>query len=186
MDLNSGDLSSILNKLSQNPEDFSKLLEESMKHMTPDLLEKAKKMSAAKGDVLKREMKRKGMDGKEMKDKLLQEMKQIRKTNKQETKKAIIVTLSRQLKVKDVPISLTETMVQNLIKSTQVVEMNCSRLALGPLSDKIIKVWYSANNTDKNKRASKIVGFPIGGELLIVTDGNLSEKDFIEVEKMLC
>lgn len=51
---------------------------------------------------------------------------------------------------------------------------------------KTIKVWYDPGYPGKNKRTSKIVGFPIAGNLLIIMDeGDLTEKDFIAAESLL-
>jgi hypothetical protein len=57
---------------------------------------------------------------------------------------------------------------------------------VGPLAGKTIKLWYDASHTGKNRRATKLMGFPIAGDVLVVLeDGNLSEADFLAAEKLI-
>lgn len=188
--LNNTNISTVLSKISQNPEELNKVMEESLSQMTPEMMEQAKKLAmGGQGQQMVREMQRRGIDQKAMHALVLGQQKALKEISAKSsgpTKKVILITSSRQLKMRNVPISSIQPSVARIINSSNVVELSCSRLAAGPLEGKTIKVWCDTERKGKNKRASKIVGFQIAGEILIIMEeGDLNEKDFLAAEKLL-
>jgi len=188
--LNNTNISAVLNRISNNPEELNKVMETSINSMTPEMMEQARKLAmGGQGQQIIREMQRKGIDPKVMRSHILEEQKILKGLSSkvtEMTKKAILITNSRQLKVRNIPISSIKIAAANLVKSSDPVELSCSRLAAGPLKGKTIKVWCNPQHPGKNKRASKIIGFPMGGEMLIIMEeGDLNEKDFLAAEKLL-
>lgn len=185
--LTPSNISNMLNKMASTPEDMGKLIQESMGKINPDMLEQARKLvSGGQGDQIIREMKKKGLDPVKMRKDIQKQQKLVRKTvnAQQETIQGLLITASRQIRVKKIPLKDIKSSVISLIKCPNPVELPCSRLEQGPLANKSIKIWYNPDHAGKNKRASKIIGFPMGGEILILSEiGDLSEKDFLEVEE---
>lgn len=182
--------SDVIDKLTSNSDDTANLISQSAGHMTPDMMDQARKYAlGTQGKQIKEEMVRKGVDNKEMKSQMeLQKKLYVEANNKAkgESKKAIIITSSKMVKSKDVHVKILKSEATKIIGSDNVIEMSCSRLAIGPLQDKTIKVWYDSNRKGNNNRASKIVNFKIAGELLIIMEeGDLVEADFKAAEKML-
>ena len=106
--------------------------------------------------------------------------------NKGDTKQGILITASKQMKVRNIEIATLQSQAQHLVKSDNAVEIACSRLAYGVLAGSTIKAWYDPKRLGRNPRASRIVGFPIAGDLLIIMEeGDIMEKDFLLAEKQL-
>jgi hypothetical protein len=188
--LNDTNIATMLNRISNNPEELNKVMEESMSQMTPDMMEQARKLAmGGQGKNILNEMQRRGMDPSAMRAQLLEQQRQLKGLSAKSgdlTKKVIFITSSRQVKVRNIPTSSIQASATSLIKSTNVVELSCSRLAEGPLKGKTIKVWCDPERPGKNKRATKIMGFPVSGEILIVMEeGDLLENDFLAAEKLL-
>lgn len=188
--LNNVNFSDVIDKLTTNSDDTVNLISQSAEHMTPEMIEQAKKYATGtQGKQIKEEMVRKGIDNKEMKLKMEQQKKLYNEANnkaKGEGKKAIIITSSKIVKSKDIHIKILKTEVPKIIGCENPVELSCSRLAVGPLQGKTIKIWYDPNRKGNNSRASKIVDFKIAGELLIIMEeGDLTENDFKLAEKSL-
>jgi hypothetical protein len=186
--LNNTNMTTILNQISNNPDLISKMMEESMAQMTPEMMEKAKKMATGgQGQQLLRNMQRRGIDTQPMKAKLIAQQKALKNSIKSEpNKRTVLITAGRKLKIRNIPVASIQTSATRIIKSESVIELSCSRMASGPLQGKTIKVWYDPNRGGKNPRASKIVGFPIAGDLLIIMEeGDLTEEDFITAERLL-
>jgi hypothetical protein len=186
--LSSVNISEILNQVSKNPDDLGKVLQESMAQMTPDRMEQARKLAMGnQGNQIMKQMKKKGINPQDLKKQLEEQQKALRKMGPiNSTKRAVLITTSRQLKMRDVSTSSVQESVKHIINSGNAVEMSCSRMASGQLLGKTIKAWYDPQRQGKNTRASKIVGFPIAGNLLVIMDeGDLNEMDFIASEKKL-
>lgn len=187
--LNNTNIATMLNRMSNNPDEVSKMMEQSMSHMTPDMMEQARKMAmGGQGQQVLQEMKRRGLDSNAIRSQFLEQQRAIRamSANNDNTKQAVLITSSRQLKMRNIPLGSVQTAVENIIKSGEPVELSCSRLALGPLTGKTIKVWCDTSRKGKNKRLSKIVGFPVAGEGLVIMDeGDLTEKNFLAAERLV-
>lgn len=159
---------------------------DSFNGLSPDALGKLKKVVFDKKDQIMKEMKRKGIKPKEIKEKFIEGKKKLLALTKPQTKKAVIITPSRQMKTKNVPVNFTVESANSSLNAISAVGMTCSQLCIGNLSEKTIKIWYDPTISNKNKRATKIAGFEIGGSLLITCDeGDLTEEDLSTVEQLL-
>lgn len=188
VELNNTSISAMLNRISSNPEELTKVMQESMGNVTPDMMEQAQKLAmGGQGKQIIDEMQRRGIDPHAMRAQLLEQQRNLRGLGgkSDNTKRAIFITTSRQVKTRNIPSGSASSVASSIFKS-QPVELSCSRLASGPLTGKTIKVWCNPNLPGKNKRLSKIIGFPIGGEgLIVMEEGDLLEKDFLVAEKLL-
>lgn len=186
---NSGQFSNILQEMTQNPNEFMSMVESSIGRINPEMMEQARKMAmGGQGNQILKEMQKRGMDPYAMKSKLKEHQRAIKGlgTKKGPTKKAVIVTMSRKIKSRDLVIDSIEACANSILHSTAAVELVCSRLAQGPLKNKSIRVWYDPRAQGKNRRASKIIGFNVGGDILVaIEDGDLTEKDFCNAEKCI-
>jgi hypothetical protein len=176
-----------LTNLVKDPASISKLIEENKDLVSPDLIEQAKKIIGAGGasGVLE-EMRKRGMDPHALKSALSTKQKILQSLNKDGNKSVIVINQARKLKNKKISHESINISASHLLKCVDPVELSCSRLAVGPLAGKTVKIWYDPSKTSRNRRASKLLGFNVGGDIMIlVKDGGLSEEDFIEAEAML-
>ena len=183
-------IGSVLDKMAFDSEQTKNIMSASMNNMSPDMIEQAKKLAqSGQSERISKEMQKRGMNPRTMKSEMEAQRKVARNLQTKALgvmKKAIIITLNRQLKSRAIPAGSDETVVRSIIHSQTPVEISCSRLALGPLAGKTIKVWYDAALKGKNKRATKIVGFPVAGDIIIhCEDEDLTEEDFLSVEELL-
>lgn len=188
--LKNTNISDMLNQMAANPEEVSKMMEDSMSRMTPDMMDQARKLAmGGQGDQIMREMQKRGIDPKAMREQMKEQQRALRGLGGKHgdaTTQVILITTSRQAKVRKIPRGNITAAVGSILKCPSPVELSCSRLAQGPLSGKTIKVWYDPEHAGKNRRASKIVGFSIGGEIVVVVDDeDLSEANFTAAEKKL-
>jgi len=190
--INQTNISSALNRIRNNPEELSSIMEQSMKYMTPETMEQARKLAmGGQGDQIRREMSRRGINPQTLRKQLESQKKSMKAARKDEPKlntglSCILITTSRQVKSRIIEPSTLRLSIRSILQTDSPVELSCSRLCKGPLIGKNIKVWYDSTNTGRNRRASKIIGFPVGGNMLVVAqDEHLSEKDFLEAEKTL-
>lgn len=187
--LNATTIADALNKLSNDPNEMSRMLEHSAGQVTPEMMEEARKIATgSQGQNILKIMQRRGVDPNSMKAQALQQQRTLKglvsKTGI--TKKCILITGNRQLKIRNIPIGSEQISAINIVKSNNPVELSCSRLATGSLEGKTIKLWYDPELKGKNRRLTRIAGFPIAGSgLIIMKDGDLDEKDFISAEKLL-
>lgn len=189
-------ISDVLDQFSQNPEEFSQLIEASKNSLSPDLLEKAKKIAnSAQGAQVLNEMNKKGINQKDLRTQVKNRQKNQDALAKLlnlpspdiQSRRGFLVTSSRQIKTKEISVNVPTYSAKNILRCSEPVETNCSRLALGPLKTKTIKIWYDPTQTRKNKRATLLAGFQISGDMLIFCpDADLTEQDIIAVEKLLC
>lgn len=100
-------------------------------------------------------------------------------------KKVIYISKSRQIKQKLIN-DTSEISIQKLLKSDNLVKVSCSRLAIGPLKNKIIKIYYNPNIKIYNKLGSKIANFPISSDIVIVNEnGDFTMDNYLEISKLL-
>lgn len=101
-------------------------------------------------------------------------------------KKCISMAGNGQIKQISIVISTDENNAINIIKSGTPSASSCSRLSVGPLLGHTIYIWRNPDHKGKNKRLSKILGFPAGGEaLIIMEDQDLTVEAFLVVEKIV-
>ena len=189
--LSNTNIGTMLGHMADNPNEVSKVMESSIgNNLPPDITNQARKLAmGGQGEQIMREMQKRGMDPVAMKKQFLQEQRKAKGQPTKSTditKQIIYITTSRQVKTRKIVPDGLKAAVSSILHTENPVELSCSRLAQGPLSGKTIKAWYNPDALGKNRRASKIVGFNIGSELVIVLDGgDLKESDFIAAEKQL-
>ena len=187
--LNSTNIATILDRMGDNPEEMAKAMEESMGQLSPEIMEQARKLAAGgQGAEIMAEMKRRGMDTDAIRTQMLKQHQALKGMipRSVDGKSVILITNNRQVKTRRVPPTAIPDSAEAILNSSKPVELSCSRLAVGPLTDKTIKIWCDPERKGKNKRLSKILGFPVGGEgLIVVEDGDLDEKTFLVAENMV-
>lgn len=179
---------SMLNDMMNNPDEITKFMSDSSGQKNSDMMEQARKIAmSGQGEEIIQEMQNRGLDPKAMRSQMLEHQNSLRGISTKSlelTKKVILITVSRKIKVRNIPLNSVSQSAENILHTSEPVELSCSRLARGPLKDAIIKVWYNPNHPGVNRRASKIIGFNIGGEILIVNnEGDISEDQFLTAEK---
>lgn len=101
-------------------------------------------------------------------------------------KKCILLKTTGVVKVRDVVISQEKTFAAKLTRAREPVEISCSRLCVGKLSEDVVTVWYDDRRSGKNKRLERILGIPAGGNALFCKkEGDLTLEEFLDCEKIL-
>lgn len=188
--LNNIDFSEVISKVTSNSEDIANLAQQSAGHITPSMMEQARKYAnGEQGKKIKEEIVRQGVGNRATLENMKEQKKLYDQANiksKGNSQKAILVTSSKQIKIKEIHPKILREEAGKILKTDNPTEISCSRLSKGPLNNKTIKVWYDEKCKGNNKRATKIIGFQIAGDLLIVVENeDLSERNFREVEKLL-
>jgi hypothetical protein len=184
-------IASLLEKVCKNPDDLNKLLHDSVDNITPDMLNNAKKMlGTGQGEQLLKSLQQKGINPNNLKTKLSAHnnaFKNILKPgNKSPTRKCILITTNRQLKIRNLPIDDMSKYISTILKVDSPLSTECTRLSIDVFKDKKLTIWYDKNKIGKNKRATKIAGFTIAGDIIIsILDEDINESDFLIVEKFL-
>ena len=178
-------IDSIVQNISNNPEQFTEMISEAMESITPEMKEYARKLSTTpQAKEARQELQKKGVSRKSVK-KQLKKIKKEKKSIPQSlaittSQKAVLITNSRKIKQITLSCANIELSVWDILHVSAPVELSCSRLAQGPLKGKTIKVWYDADDKSRNKLTSKIIGFPVGGSMIIlVKDEDLTVDDFM-------
>lgn len=188
--LNNINIGSLVNKIASNPDEITKAFGDNMPKLTPELMEEARKLvQGGQADHIIKEMQKRGMDPRAMRDQLMASKKAMKGTGPkiaEPTKQVVEITVTRQVRQRAIPISGIDKVAETILGIDEPVQLSCSRMAIGPLDNKNIKVWYDQNQIGKNRLASKVVGFPIAGQLVIVDeDADLKLADVNAVLKML-
>ncbi|CAH6420061.1 Hypothetical protein HVR_LOCUS1086 [uncultured virus] len=188
--LKNTNISTMLNQMAADPDNVAKMMEESMGKMTPEMMEQARKLAmGGQGEQIMKEMQKRGMDPHAMRAQIMEQQRMLRGTGgntSDATQQVILINKSRQLKIRKISPASLQLSVSGILRAPSPVELSCSRLAQGPLAGKTIKVWYDPEQPGVNRRSKKILGFGVGGDIIIVMmEGNLSEKDFLAAEKRL-
>ena len=184
-------IASLLEKVCKNPDDLNKLLHDSVDNITPDMLNNAKKMlGTGQGEQLLKSLQQKGINPNNLKSKLSAHnnaFKNILKPgNKSPTRKCILITTNRQLKIRNLPIDDMSKYISTILKVDSPLSIECNRLSIDVFKDKKLTIWYDKNKIGKNKRATKIAGFTIAGDIIIsILDEDINESEFLIVEKFL-
>jgi hypothetical protein len=182
-------ISSLLEKLTKNPDELHKLLHESVDKITPDMLNNAKKMLGnEQGQQILKSLQKKGVNPNNLKSKLSSNYSKFKQLpgNKTPTRKCIMITSNRQLKIKHIPINNMSSFISNILKVDNPLSVECDRLSIDIFKDKKITLWYDNTKIGKNKRATKIAGFKIAGDMIIsMTDEDLNDNDFLTIEQSL-
>jgi len=182
-------ISSLLEKLTKNPDELNKLLHDSVNNITPDMLNNAKKMlGSGQGEQILKSLQKKGVNPNNLKSKLSSNYSKFKQLpgSKTPTRKCILITSNRQLKIKHIPINNMSSFISNILKVDNPLSIECNRLSIDIFKDKKIILWYDNTKVGKNKRATKIAGFKIAGDIIIsITNEDLNDNDFLTIEKSL-
>lgn len=183
------DIAKALEEFTSNDDLMSKLASE-LENISPEKIKEAKKLAQSeKGKEILNACANKGIDSKVMRETYLAKQLETKGLSKDTTNKkvAVLITTSRQLKLRNIPLNNVSECADKIINSNQrPVELSCSRLAIGPLQGKTIKVWCDTTRKGKNRRLSKILGFNVAGDgLIIMEEGDLTEEHFIQAERLL-
>lgn len=103
----------------------------------------------------------------------------------EESTHVVVLQADRKLRERDFPKSLFLQAMEQFFGSKDVTEISCRRLALGPLAKHEIKVWYSPGNGANNRRASSLLGFTVGGAIVITSSQRPTCGDIEAVETLL-
>lgn len=184
---NKDQVNQIVNKLVNNPQEMLEIAEEVSEHITPDLLERAKKLSTGSaGQNLSKTLQQKGMSRKELMS-LQKQMKHSVNKSKmhypgEKQQKVVHITKTRQLKEKTIYGNDAMKSVQSMLGSTSFSMNTSKRLAVGPLAGQQVHV-YSSNVGAKNRLATRLLGSAVMGEAVIVCqNGNVTKAD---IEQLL-
>jgi hypothetical protein len=107
--------------------------------------------------------------------------------NDTSTKKIVCIGISGKMKTRYVTHRNKLFIIKECIHCDDPMEIPCSRVCIGPLESNTIRLWYNPNRVGKNKKISKIVGFPICGE--VVFEDKLNDLDTTTLEaafKRIC
>jgi hypothetical protein len=180
-----GKFDEMFNKLKENPAEMEKL----MSTVSPDMIKQVQQLFNGGKGAQSTSSSQRNKTNNDMRSLAMEHQRMLSKISSKDgakTKKVIFITANRVLKVKSIPDAMISVSAGSLLKCTDPIELSCSRLALGPLTGKTIKVWYDPSAPGRARRSSKILGFSVGSSLLIVMDeGDLTEKDFTAAESEL-
>ena len=180
-------VNSIISKLAADPSQAS----EALSQASPETMQLAQKMAVgSQGDKLRKAMMKKGISPNQLKAQMKNERKLQQALKPKDTgpkKKACLIGANRKIKMVDIPVKDTESVISPLFHSPHAIKMPCSRLAVGPLSNKAISVWYDPEDKRFNKRAARICGFGVGGSIIIVCETESITAGQVEgAERQLC
>lgn len=99
--------------------------------------------------------------------------------------KVVLLTSGRKLKEKTFQFLKLRENICSTLHCTHPTELCCSSLSRGSLTNKEIRVWYDDTNPVKNKRLSRLLGFPCTGEAIIVCyESDITISDIEDVESL--
>lgn len=107
--------------------------------------------------------------------------------NDTSSKKIVCIGIGGKMKTRWVTNASKLAIIKSCIHCETPMELSCSRLSIGPLQSESIRLWYNPDRIGKNKKISKIVGFPISGE--VVFENKIKDLDSKELEaafKLIC
>lgn len=188
LNLNTPSFTEAVNQVTNNPEMVAEAMEETMSQMSPQMIEQARRLAnGGNAAELMTMMKKKGVNIKKIKSDMKQQKKLQNRAAVQlagPTQSVILITTGRKHKLKSLHINNMKDEILKIVGESGI-ELSCSRLAVGPLEGSSIKLWYNTSYLGKNKRTTKLIGFPIGGPAIIVADRAISIDEFLAAEKML-
>lgn len=145
-------------------------------------------MDSGNGQVILDEAKKLGIDPKLLMQKMAQynramKAKAPRKGDKTTT--VVVLNSKRQFKEQTVIAGFADTTASALLGGP-AVEIKCTRMAVGPLAGKTVKVWYLPDDPKPNRRAKRLTGFKVGSNIIIgCAEGPVTAKMITAVEKIL-
>lgn len=99
--------------------------------------------------------------------------------------KVVLLTSGRKLKEKTFQFLKLRENICSILHCTNPTELCCSSLSRGSLTNKEIRVWYDDTSPVKNKRLTRLLGFPCTGEAIIVCyESDITISDIEDVESL--
>lgn len=182
-------MTAMFSQLMSDPDKVSQMMGESLKVMTPEMMNQAKKMAmGGQGQQIMRDMQKRGMNAQQLRDMAKEQKSKMKQTVKpiNKPKKVLQIGSNRKVTVKTVEATTLKTSINQLINAKQLVELKCTRLAVGPLQHKTIRLWYDDAIKVTNRKATRLIGFPVGGIVYISMDeGDLKITDLEAVEAII-
>lgn len=199
--LRSLDGNKIFQEMTANPDIAKEVLDKALAGLTPEHIKQAAQLQntpagdrflvekAAKAEVQQEQRSRRGLRvqvtesnaararNAQANQRLLNQS--ARQRDNRQYQKVVHMGPKRKLSEAELILGQEEAQVQKLLKAKSVIQIPCPKL--GPT----IRVWYMPdfNVKFKHVRATKIVGFPVGGEFLFFdTTGDLTTSKFTALE----
>jgi hypothetical protein len=165
--------------------ELTRIMGESLNNVSPEMIDQARRLATGgQAEQIMKEMNRRGVNPQALRSDLLRQRNALRGMNTKKpgvTKRVLYITRSRQIKERDIPIHDMNASINAILRVSNPIELSCSRLAKGPLTGHTIKLWYDPNESGKNRLSSKLIGFPIGGEAVIISEtDDLTEASLIQ------
>jgi len=197
MNRNENLVDKMIEQLKNNPDAIADSMSATVPNISPENLDAARGYAmSGQGTRLLRQLQDQGIDPRALASKSQKEMRlrrglEKRASAKLPTKKCILVTTARKLKERDLYLGELKRSAELILRCTPV-SIPCSRLQLGPWENLRLTGWYSPSPLGgRNKRSSKLIGFEIASELILVAtdlEGNhvsITTAQLEAVEKLL-
>src|SRR5437868_4713014 len=112
------------------------------------------------GKAVMDELRRCGLNKRALNDMLsLSEIDKLTGLNQGPRENVVGILIAQNRKAKPVTVSKIST----ALKCADPICISCTRLSQGPWLGVPIKIWYDSESQLKNRRASRLTGFPVGG-----------------------
>lgn len=164
------DVSNMISQIASNPNMISDAMTQAMNSLSPDMMEQAKKLATSDmGQKLMSEMTQRGVNPHLLRKEFQHQQKLMRGlVKKGDVQDVLYINSKRQCSVRSIPRNSIRSAVETILKSKDVVELPCSRLAKNEWSNKTVSIWYVNNCKLKNRRTNRLAGFTINSEIIIV------------------
>jgi hypothetical protein len=180
----------IVHKISNQPPEF--MTEQHAQYFIPEIKDQARNMAVGpQGEKIKKELQAGNVELASLRASMKAQkklMNKIQAQNQEVTRQIIIISPKGKVSNQSFTLSALMNPGETILRSPQVVQLPCSRLALGPLNGKNLSLWYDEKKTYRNKRANKIfddIANIVGEVLIIMDEGDLLLRDFLVAEKSL-
>lgn len=144
-------------------------------------------LSTKEGKKLSENVKKSGLKRKDA----LRAQKQMKKQEsllnpKQIQKNAVMITLNRKIKNVKLNSKNIEESIKKLIKPNELAEIKLPNFSIGKFENINIKLWYDPSLGGVNKKISRLLGYNISGDVILVCDGqDFTDNDFLYIEKLM-
>jgi len=190
------DITKMLGKLGENPELMGDVMEKIPNVISPDMIDQVKKMfpggpQGQSAEKMLAQLTQNGIDPQVMRSQMVQKQNKAKGmvAHNDTTQTVVILTIQKQLKIREFSKNdLFTAAITNLKVPTvdNLKDIECGMMCQGLFKNKKVRIFYNPNDKTVNKRAKKLVGFPIGGDVIFYLENeNLSEADFLTVEKYI-
>ncbi len=153
----------------------------------PSIVALRKMVEEGDSSYLMDELKKLGINPKDFLQALQRQGKALktRAPKKGQTTTGIFINNKRKASEMVISLEFPETTILRILKANPV-PLQCSRLAVGKLAGKTVKVWYDPTDMTLNRRVNRLVGFNAGSKIFITCDDQpLTMKEFMAAEKLL-